>query len=72
MGSSTYPYWTGSAQWTWPVWLLNAFFFWAEYDDYRRERRNYDGWNYEIRQLMGEDLPKSWRQRVNQLRKPRD
>ena len=72
LGSSELPHWAGAAIWTAPAWTLNLFFFWSEYDDYRRERRNYEGWKAEMRHLLGEDLPKSWHQRVDQLRKPKN
>lgn len=39
--------------WLTPSLLLNIFFFWAERDIYRREKRNYDSWNKEMGYLMG-------------------
>lgn len=39
--------------WLLPAVLLNFFFFWAERDIYKREKRNYDSWNKEMGYLMG-------------------
>lgn len=39
--------------WLAPSLLLNIFFFWAERDIYKREKRNYDSWNKEMGYLMG-------------------
>lgn len=39
--------------WMVPPILLNIFFFVAEKDIYRREKRNYDSWNKEMGYLMG-------------------
>lgn len=39
--------------WMVPALLLNIFFFWAERDIYRREKRNYESWNKEMGYLMG-------------------
>lgn len=63
--------WTGALVWSSPSWVFNVFFVWAEYMDYRREKNNYDGWNEEMRYLDEEETPKTWAQRVNQLRRPR-
>ena len=63
--------WIGAILWTSPSWVFNAFFVWAEYVDYRREKNNYDGWNAEMRYLEEDDMPKSWTHRVNQLRRPK-
>jgi len=42
-----------SPLWLLPSVLLNIFFFWAERDIYKREKRNYDSWNKEMGYLMG-------------------
>lgn len=63
--------WETALIWTSPSWAFNLFFLWAEYDDYKREKRNYDGWNEEMKYLFGDTAPKSWHYRVNQLRRPK-
>jgi hypothetical protein len=72
MGSYALPDWKAAGIWTALAWAANVFFFWAEYDDYRREKHNYEGWKEEMRYLQGEDLPKSWNQRMSMLRRPRE
>lgn len=42
-----------SIYWMIPIILLNIFFFVAERDIYKREKRNYDSWNKEMGYLMG-------------------
>lgn len=42
-----------SVFWMIPSLVLNMFFFWAEQDIYKREKRNFDSWNKEMGYLMG-------------------
>ena len=42
----------GNIWWFAPFWAVNVLFFWAERDNYLRERRNYLGWHEEMRALL--------------------
>lgn len=69
IGHPQQPDWIYGLTWTSPSWAFNVFFLWAEYDDYRREKLNYEGWKREMRYMSGADLPKNWKHRIDELRK---
>lgn len=57
-----------AALWMIPVFFLNVFFFWAEYDDYKREKHNYMSWVEETEEAKNYSLRKHWKLRFNQIR----
>lgn len=61
--------------WCIPSFFLNMFFFWAEYDIYKREQYNYSGWKHEMGFYMGisdkngKILPKYKQKRAQRYKK---
>lgn len=59
-----------SQMWGVGFYLTNAFFFWAERDIYKREKRNFDGWNREMIAMMEPNPPKNaWTDRLKSVQR---